>query len=161
MARRSRTWRPLRRGVGRRQVVGAVVVDRVDLLQVDELLDVDRLRARERHRLEVRFLDHHELALGELPALDELVRLDVALVERAPALLLDRRAALAMERPEGHVLALLRHGEPDRDVDQAEVDGAVPDRSHEEKSLPGPGIFALGPEPPAQTTRRAPTQRSA
>ena len=67
-------------------------------------------------------LDDHELALRELPALDELVRLDVALVLRAPALLLDRRAALAVQRPERDVLALLRDGEPDRDRDEAEGD---------------------------------------
>ena len=29
------------------------------------------------------------------------------------------------------VLPLLRHRQPDRDVDEAEVDGAVPDRAHE------------------------------
>ena len=103
-------------------------------------IDCERV---EGDRLEVGLLDHDELALGELPALDELVGLDVALVEGAPALLLDRRAALAVQRPEGHVLALLRDGEPDRDVDQAEVDGAVPDRAHEsQKSLAGPGTFS-------------------
>ena len=124
---------PLRVVVARREVVGAVEVDRVDVVERDEALDVDRLRAREGDGLEVGLLDEDELALRELPALDELVGLHVPLVERAPALLLDRCPALAVERPEGHVLPLLRHGEPDRDVDQAEVDGAVPDGSHKRR----------------------------
>ena len=95
----------LRVGVRGREVVGAVEVDGVDVLEPDEAQDLDRLRALERDRLEIGLLDEHVLALRELPALDELVRLDVALVHRAPALLLDRRAALAMERAEGHVAA--------------------------------------------------------
>src|SRR5207244_1325909 len=55
---------------------------------------------------------------------------DLALVQRAPALLLDRRPALAMQRAEGDVAALGRQREPDRDADQAKGDGAVPDRPH-------------------------------
>jgi predicted nucleotidyltransferase len=80
-----------------------------------------------------RVVDDDVLAFGELPALDELVGLDVALVVRAEALLLDRRAALAVKRPEADVLALLRDGQPDGDVHQAEVDGTVPDRAHGEE----------------------------
>src|SRR5437764_2538392 len=59
---------------------------------LDEAEDVDRLRALQRHRLEVGLLDEHEFALRHLPALHELLRLDLALVERAPALLLDRKS---------------------------------------------------------------------
>ena len=80
--------------LARREVVGAVEVDRVDVVERDEARDVDRLRAREGDGLEVRLLHEDELALGELPALDELVGLHVALVDRAPPLLLDRRPAL-------------------------------------------------------------------
>ena len=145
---------PLRLGVGRREVVGAVEVDGVDLLDRDEAEDVDRLRALERDRLEVGFLDHDELALGELPALDELVGLDIALVERAIALLLDRRSALAVEGAEGRVLALLGDRQPDRDVDEAEVDGSVPDSAHRCQSLAeGPPTFsAPRRNPPSRST---------
>src|SRR5439155_11477220 len=114
-----------------REVIRAVEVDGIDVGELDEAEDLDRLRALERDRLEIGLLDEHELALRDLPALDELVRLDLAFVERAPPLLLDRRAALAVQRPEGHVAPLGRESEPDRDVDQAEADGAVPDRPHE------------------------------
>src|SRR5206468_11166949 len=91
---------------------------------------LDRLRPPERERLDLRLLHDHVLALRDLPPLRELVRLDLALVMRAPALLLDRRAALAMERAEGDVVPLGRQGEPDRDVDEAEADRSVPDGAH-------------------------------
>src|SRR5439155_9045745 len=95
-----------------------------------EAQDLDRLRPLERDGLEVGLLDDHVLALRDLPALDQLVRLDVAFVERAIALLLDRRPALPMERAERDVGPLGREGQPDRDVDQAEADGSGPDRAH-------------------------------
>jgi hypothetical protein len=79
---------------------------------------------------EVGLLDHDELALRHLPALDELVRLDLALVEGAPPLLLDRRAALPVQRSEGDVAPLGGERQPDRDVDQPEADRSVPDRPH-------------------------------
>jgi hypothetical protein len=82
---------------------------------------------------QVGILNDDELVLRELPALDQLVGFHVALVERAVALLLDRRAALPVQRAERRVLALLRDGEADRDVDQAEVDGSVPDSPHESR----------------------------
>ena len=76
--------------------------------------------------------------------------------QRRPYVLLLR----AMQGAEGDVLALLRDGEPDRDVDQAEVDGSVPDRAHErQKSLAGPGRFSLRSEFPATGGGRRPTCR--
>ena len=123
---------PLRLGVGGREVVGAVEVDGIDVLEPDEAEDRDRLRARQRNGLEIGLLDEDVLALRELPALDELVGLDVALVHRAPALLLDRRAALPMQGAERDVLPLGREREPDGDVDEAEADRSVPDGAHGE-----------------------------
>ena len=125
----------LRVGVGGCEVVGAVEVDGVDVLELDEAQDRDRLRAGQRDGLEIGLLDEDVLALGELPALDELVGLDVALVHGAPPLLLDRRAALAMERAERDVLPLGRQGEPNRDVDEAEADRSVPDGPHEKSQF--------------------------
>src|SRR4029079_13880182 len=89
--------------------------------------------------IEIRVFDHHELAFRDLPALHELVALDLTVVRRAPALLLDRRQALAVQRAERHVglprRRLRCQGHPDGNVDQAEADGAVPDRPHEENEL--------------------------
>ena len=126
---------PLRVCFGRREVVGAVEEDGIDVLEPDEAEDRDRLRTRQRHGLEVGLLDEDVLALRELPALDELVGLDVALVHRAPPLLLDRRAAFAMERAERDVLPLGRESEPDGDVDEAEADRSVPDGPHEKSQF--------------------------
>ena len=89
-----------------------------DRLFPTELLD----RARE--RLEVGVLDDEELALRHLEPADDLVLGDFAVVRGAPALLPDRRPALAMERAEADVRLLRlrsrREGQADRDVDQAE-----------------------------------------
>ena len=120
----------MRLGIGRREVVRAVEVDGVDVLKADEAENRDRLRPRQRDGFEIGLLDEDVLALRELPALDELVGLDVALVNRAPALLLDRRAALAVERAERHVLPLGRESEANGDVDQTKTEGSVPDRAY-------------------------------
>ena len=83
----------------------------------------------------------------DLPAPDDLVRPDLAVVRGAPALLLDRRQALAVELAEADVALARRglrgQGQSHRDADQAERDGSVPDRAHGllQKSNRGPGKF--------------------
>jgi polyisoprenoid-binding protein YceI len=69
---------------------------------------------------------------GELTMLGQTapIRLDVALVDGAPALLLDRRRALPVQSAERHILTLGRKRKPDRDVDEAEADRSVPNSSH-------------------------------
>ena len=117
----------LRGGLGRREKIGAVEVDRIDLVELDEAGDRDRPRVvRGREGFEVGVLDDDELPFRHLPALDDLVVRDLAVVLRAPALVLDRRPALPMEHPERHVRLprsrLGGQGHPDGDVDQAEAD---------------------------------------
>src|SRR5205085_6372541 len=109
----------------------------VDLVDVDEARDVDRPRVGVRarlERLEVGVLDEHELALRDLPPADELVGVDLDVVDRAPALLADRRAALAVELPERDVRlarsGLRRGGEPHGDAHEAEADRSVPGGPH-------------------------------
>ena len=137
-------------GAVRSQVVRAVKVDRIDLVERNEARDLDGTRlVVQRDRLEVRILDHHELALGDLPALDDLVRPDLALVGRAPALLPDRGLALPVERAEADVRLLrLRRGRQSQangDVDEAEGNGSVPDSAHDRlRIVEGPGRFSLG-----------------
>ena len=118
---------PCRLGGGGDEEVGAVEVDRVDLLELDEPADLDAARRVVLlDRLEIRVLDEHELALRDLETAHELVACDLPVVNRAPALLLDRRLTLAVQHPEGHVglaRGRSRRGrKPDRDVDEAEAD---------------------------------------
>ena len=118
------------------EVVGAVEVDRIDLVGADEARDLDRARGVALlERLELLVLDRDELALDDLPAADELVRADLDVVDGAPALLLDRRQALTVQHPELHVrLPRRRRGrrrEPDRNADEPEADRSVPRCAHE------------------------------
>ena len=104
-----------------------IEVHGIDLGRVDEARDLDRLRVVDLHdRLEVGLLDGNELALRDLPALHDLVASDFAVVHLAPALLLDRSHALAMQLAERDVRLSSRglrgQGHPDGDVDQAEAD---------------------------------------
>ena len=127
---------PLRRG-GRRERGSRCGRARSGSTSVErhELRDLDRTRVVVLlERLQLLLLDDHELALGDLPALDQLVGADLAIVLGAPALLLDRRQALAVQQTERDVrLAGGRLGgrrQTDRDRDQAEGEGSVPGDPH-------------------------------
>src|SRR5204863_429590 len=106
--------------------------------RLDLLLRLDELHSREL-RLEQRAealpvvaAERGRVEVGA-EAVDDLAR-ELELVRRAPALLLDRRLALAMEQPERDVRLpcgrLRRRSESDGDVDQPEADRAVPGRPH-------------------------------
>ena len=109
-------------------------------------------------RLELRLLDHDELALRHLPALDELVGRHLDVVLRAPALLLDRGHALAVEQPERDVRlprgGLRRRSEPDGDAHEAEAQRSIPGDAHRSpKSRAGRSCFALYAPFPADRFR--------
>ena len=55
------------------EVVRLLEVQRVDLVEVDELLDLDRVAPLRAQRLDLVVLDHHVLALRDLVAADDLV----------------------------------------------------------------------------------------
>ena len=127
-------------GAGRDEVVRAVEEDGVDLVGADEARDLDRARGvAALERLELVVLDRDELALHDLPAAHELVRPDLDVVDRAPALLLDRRQTLAMQHPELHVGLpsgrRRRRREPDGDADESEADRSVPGCAHRVRIL--------------------------
>ena len=137
------------------EVVRPVEVDGIDVGELHEAADLDRAaRVVLLDRLEVGVLDGHVLPLRHLPPAHELVGFDDPLVNRAVALLLDRRPAFAVQQPERHVRLAggrLRSGrEADRDVDEAEADVAVPGCTH---VLPevyvGQPVFALASRVPA------------
>ena len=84
-------------------------------------------------------LDVRVLAVLERP--DHFVREDLAVVDRAPALLLEAALALFVQRVEGEVLTFGGPEELDGDGDHPESNGAFPDRS----GHTGPASLALRP----------------
>ena len=74
---------------------------------------------------ELVIIDRDELPFHDLPAADELVRADFDVVHRAPALLLDRCEALAVQHAELHVRLpgrrCRRRREADGDADEPEA----------------------------------------
>ena len=112
-------------GVGL-EVVALLVVDRVDLLGLDERRKLNRLLAGERQLVEVVFRHDDVLVLRVLVPALYLAPLDRAVVLGAPAQLLEARPALLMQKMEGYVLRLRSGIELDRDAHHPEADDAVP-----------------------------------
>ena len=106
-----------------------VVEDRVDLRELDEVLDLDGLGLLGLQRLELAGLDDHVAVGRELEALDDLVVGDLVARRRVDALLGDAHAGLAAELVETHGLAVDRAVELDRDGDQSERDRPGPNRT--------------------------------
>jgi hypothetical protein len=79
-------------------------------------------------------LEHDVLVRRDLEALDDLGVGDLGVLDRADALVLDRRAVLLVDLAEGDGLALGRRMHLHGHRDGAEGDGPVPDRAsgHEE-----------------------------
>ena len=105
-----------------------VVVDRVDVVERDEVLDLDGLRLLGIERLELAGLDEHVAVGRQLVALDDVLVGDLVAGRRVDALLLDAHAGLAVELVEAHGLARHRGVELDGDGHQPEGDGTGPDR---------------------------------
>ena len=95
----------LGRALVRHEVVRVVVVDRVDVLEVDEVLDVDRARALGIERVELVGRDHDVAVLGQLEALDDLVERHLLPGLGVHPLLLDPVSRLLVELVEPHGLA--------------------------------------------------------
>src|SRR5262249_37016901 len=130
-------------------------VDGVDLVRADEARDLDRARrVALLERLELLVLDRDELALRDLPAAHEVVGGDLDVVDGAPALLLDRRQALAVQHPELDVRLPCRGrgrgSQPDRDADESEADRSVPGCAHGGSLRRGMPLFASGKRAPAR-----------
>ena len=105
-----------------------VEVDRVDLVERDEVLDLDRLRLLGIERLELAGLDQHVAVGRQLVALDDVLVGDLVAGRRIDALLLDAHAGLAVELVKAHGLARHRGVQLDGDGDEPEGDGTGPDR---------------------------------
>ena len=95
----------LRGALVRREVVRVVVVDRVDLLEVHEVLDVDRARLLRLERLELLGRDRHVVVRADLVALDDLLVRDLVTRGRVHPLLADALARLGVDLVEPDGLA--------------------------------------------------------
>ena len=102
------------------EVVRVVVEDRVDVLEVDEVLDVDRARLLGRDRVELLGRDDDVALLGQLEALDDLLVGHLLLRHRVDPLLGDPVAGVGVELMEADGLARDRREELDGHVDEPE-----------------------------------------
>src|SRR5688572_11715872 len=118
-----------RRAVGL-EVVGLLELDRVDLVLVDELQDVDLPPGAQGHLVEVLVGEDDDLAVGQLVALGDVAVLDLFTVDRADPLVLDPSAVGRVDLVEADVLVLGRGVELHADADEAERHSPAPDRSH-------------------------------
>src|SRR5258705_150057 len=120
----------------RQQVVRLPEVDRVDLVEIGEVADVDGAGELDVEPVEVLVFERHVAALLDLEPANDLVSVDPLTVVTPDLLVGDRRQVLLVEEVEAKLLRLRRRKHPDRDADKAERDAAAPDRTHE-PPLPG------------------------
>jgi len=116
----------LRAGLLRDEVVGLLVQHGVDLLEIDELLDVDRARGLDRDRLEVVVGQDHVAILLVLVPLHDVLVADLLAVDRAHPLHADPSAVLVVELIEPKGLLLGGGIDADGDRHQPEGDGSLP-----------------------------------
>ena len=113
----------------RSQVVGRLVEHRVDLLLVDELDDVYEFVPLGVDGLQLIVGEDHITVLLELVALDDVVPLHFLAIRLGDPLVADRRVVGLPQLLELGCLVVSGRVEADRDRDQPEVDGALPDCS--------------------------------
>jgi hypothetical protein len=109
-----------------RHVIGGVVEERVDLIQVDELLDVDGAGGLRVEGGQLVVAHQHVFAGRQLVALRDRLVGHLLTVGGGHLPVLDPRAGAGVDLVEGHVLARHRSEQLDGDVDQPEADGAAP-----------------------------------
>ncbi len=119
----------LLRPVRRPEVVAPLEDDRVDLVALHEVEDLDRAVALLLGRLEVLVLEVHELAVGDLVRLDDLVGRHLLALLLADLLVADPRAVLLVDEMELEVVLVDRAVHPHGSIDEAEGDASGPDRS--------------------------------
>src|SRR5438067_958180 len=110
------------------QVVGLLEVDRVDVLQLDELDDVDGPGRLHGHGVEVLVLHDDVLALLVLVALHDVLVGNLFTTDRTGPLVLDPPVVLVVQLVELEGLLLGGRVEADRDRNESERDGPLPHR---------------------------------
>jgi hypothetical protein len=111
----------------RRQVVGALEEDRVDLLQVDEVLDLDHPGGLGSEGVHLLLVHHHVLTGRDLVALDDLLVGDLLAGDLRDLAVADPGTRARLELVESHVLGPGGRHQLDRHGHQPERDGSAPD----------------------------------
>src|SRR5436305_12706996 len=111
------------------QVVGPVIEDRINLLLVHEVLELDRAGAFAGGGVDLVLIEQHILTASDLVTLRDLLVRNLLALLRADPLLLDRRAIGSMHLVKVHAPVLNRRMHPDRFVDPPEGSGSLPERT--------------------------------
>ena len=112
------------------QVVGVLEVGGVHLLGGHALQNVDRPVGPDGQRAEVLRVEHDQLPVGGLVALDDVVVIDLPAALAADALVLDPAVVLAVDLVEPVIVVRGGGVDPHTDVHQSERDRAAPHRPH-------------------------------
>jgi hypothetical protein len=136
-------------GVGT-EVVGLVEVDRVDLVEIDEVLDLDRAGLLRVELLELLAGQHDVLVGADLIALDDLLVGDFLAVLLRDALVADARPVSLAQLLEAHRLLRRRAVELHGHVQEPEADRSTPDCSRHSSQF-----LRLPPHPCSQTATAA------
>ena len=125
--------------VDRGNEVGAVEVDRVDLVEIDEALQIEPVGGLGSERCEFLVGDGDVVALGDLVALDDVAELDLLAGDLVDALLPDARAVASVELVEPDRSLTRRRVQLHRHVHETEADRTRPHwSSHRCTLLPHP-----------------------
>ena len=145
------------------EVVGLLEVERVDVVEVDELLDLDLVAPLRAQRLDLARLDDHVLALRDLEAVHDLVGGHLVAGLVGDLAVADARAGPLLELVEAHVFALRRADELHGHLDESEADRPGPDRAGHRVPFyvwrAGPGQSASASRSTAASSR-SPTSTS-
>ena len=109
------------------EVVGLLEVERIDVVEVDELLDLDLVAALRAQRVDLRRLDDHVPALRDLEAALDPVGADLFAGRVRNLAVADARAGSLLELVEAHVFVLRRADELHGHLHESEADRAGPD----------------------------------
>ena len=111
------------------EVVRFPEVDRVDLVEIDEVADVDRLRQLDVEPVDVLVLERDVAVLLDLEAADHVLVVDVLAGVAAHFVVADRRQVALVEEVETELLRLRCADHSHRHAHEPEQDCAGPERA--------------------------------
>ena len=113
----------------RHEIVRLAEVDRVDLVEGDEVADLDRVGELDVEPVEILRLERNELPLLELEGAHDVVGVDVLAGVLPHLVVADRLEVSPVDEVETKLTRARRGEHPDRDADEPERDRSVPDRT--------------------------------